>query len=61
VIAVDWGTSSFRAWRLGADGVVLDRREGPFGLLAVPAAGGVAPRCSHNSSGRGSPPASATC
>ena len=35
MIAVDWGTSSFRAWRLGADGFVLDAREAPRGILFV--------------------------
>lgn len=32
VIAVDWGTTSFRAWRLGPDGAVRDRVAGPFGI-----------------------------
>ena len=35
MIAVDWGTSSFRAWRLDADGRVLDAREAPRGILFV--------------------------
>jgi len=35
MIAVDWGTSSFRAWRLAADGAVLDAREAPRGILFV--------------------------
>lgn len=35
MIGVDWGTTSFRAFRLGADGTVLDRREGPHGIMAV--------------------------
>jgi len=35
MIGVDWGTSSFRAFRLGADGRVLARRAAPRGILAV--------------------------
>jgi len=35
IIAVDWGTSSFRAYRLAADGAVADRRESPGGILRV--------------------------
>lgn len=36
LIAIDWGTSSFRAWALAADGTVLaETREGQ-GILAVP-------------------------
>lgn len=35
MIAVDWGTSSFRAYRLDATGRVLDRREAAAGILAV--------------------------
>ena len=34
MIAVDWGTSSFRAYRLGADGAVLEQRSAASGLLA---------------------------
>ena len=34
MIAVDWGTSSFRAYRLDASGVVLDQRSAAAGLLA---------------------------
>lgn len=33
MIAVDWGTSSFRAWQVDADGTVLDERTAPDGLL----------------------------
>ncbi len=39
MIGVDWGTSSFRAFRLGADGAVLARIEAPMGILTVPAGG----------------------
>lgn len=35
VIAVDWGITSFRAWRLAADGAVLDRTTGPSGIRSV--------------------------
>jgi len=35
MIAVDWGTSSFRAYRLGRDGRVLDTRSAPSGILSV--------------------------
>ena len=35
MIAVDWGTSSFRAYRLNAAGVVLDTRSSPRGILTV--------------------------
>lgn len=35
LIALDWGTSSARAYRVGAAGAVLDRREAPLGILHV--------------------------
>lgn len=35
MIAIDWGITSFRAWRLAPDGAVLDRVAGPFGIRAV--------------------------
>jgi len=35
VIGVDWGTSSFRAFRLAADGHVLGRRAAPRGILHI--------------------------
>lgn len=35
VIAVDWGTSSFRAYLLGAAGDILDRRASSAGILRV--------------------------
>lgn len=34
-IAVDWGSSSFRAWALDRTGQILDMRKGPDGLKAV--------------------------
>jgi 2-dehydro-3-deoxygalactonokinase len=39
MIGVDWGTSSFRAWRMEADGTIRDRIAGPHGILSVPAGG----------------------
>jgi len=39
MIAVDWGTSSFRAYQLGADGGILDRRAAARGILTVEAGG----------------------
>jgi 2-dehydro-3-deoxygalactonokinase len=36
MIGVDWGPNLFRAWRLGADGAIRDRRVSPRGLLTVP-------------------------
>ena len=35
LIAVDWGTTSTRAYRLDADGIVLDAREAPLGVQQV--------------------------
>ncbi|HEX9905493.1 MAG TPA: 2-dehydro-3-deoxygalactonokinase [Propylenella sp.] len=35
LIGVDWGTTSFRAFLLDAEGAVLDRRTGPHGILSV--------------------------
>ena len=35
MIAVDWGTSSFRAYRLAADGTILDTVASPRGILSV--------------------------
>jgi len=39
MIGIDWGTSSFRAYRIASDGAVRDRREAPLGILAVPTGG----------------------
>jgi 2-dehydro-3-deoxygalactonokinase len=36
MIAVDWGTSSLRAYRLDAAGTVIDRRQSAEGILNVP-------------------------
>ena len=35
MIGIDWGTSSFRAFRLDAEGRVAERRSAPRGILAV--------------------------
>ncbi|MES1155616.1 MAG: 2-dehydro-3-deoxygalactonokinase, partial [Pseudorhodoplanes sp.] len=35
MIGIDWGTSSFRAFRLADDGAVLERRQAPRGILTV--------------------------
>lgn len=35
MIAIDWGTSSFRAYRLDAAGRIVDRREAPLGILQL--------------------------
>lgn len=35
LVGVDWGTSSFRAFRLAPDGAVLDRRASARGILQV--------------------------
>lgn len=39
MIAVDWGTSQLRAYRLDAAGAVVETRERPEGILAVPQGG----------------------
>jgi 2-dehydro-3-deoxygalactonokinase len=39
LIAVDWGTTNRRAYRLGPGGAVEDRLEDDKGILAVPAGG----------------------
>jgi 2-dehydro-3-deoxygalactonokinase len=36
LIALDWGTSSLRAYRLGAGGAVLESRQRPWGILHLP-------------------------
>jgi 2-dehydro-3-deoxygalactonokinase len=36
LIALDWGTTSLRTYRLGADGVVLDKRGLPWGIMNLP-------------------------
>jgi len=35
LIGIDWGTSNFRAFLLGASGDVIDRRAGPHGIMTV--------------------------
>jgi 2-dehydro-3-deoxygalactonokinase len=39
MIGVDWGTSSFRAFRIDAAGAVTDRVDLPLGILRVPPGG----------------------
>ena len=39
LIGLDWGTTSFRAYRLGADGSVIEAKSAPSGILKVPAGG----------------------
>ena len=39
MIGIDWGTSSFRAWRLNPGGTVLDRAESERGILTIPPGG----------------------
>jgi len=36
LVALDWGTTSLRAYLLGDGGVVLERRAEPLGILQVP-------------------------
>jgi 2-dehydro-3-deoxygalactonokinase len=38
LIALDWGTSSLRAYRMGAGGKVLDTRHLPWGIMRLPTA-----------------------
>lgn len=35
MLAIDWGTTGFRAYRLGGDGRILDSRSAPAGILSV--------------------------
>jgi 2-dehydro-3-deoxygalactonokinase len=35
LIGIDWGTTSFRAYRIDAGGAVIETREAPAGILAV--------------------------
>ena len=39
LIALDWGTSSLRAMRMGEDGVILETRRQPWGIRQLPAGG----------------------
>ncbi len=36
MIGIDWGTTSFRAFRIARDGTIRDRRAGPRGIMNVP-------------------------
>ncbi|RYF67539.1 MAG: 2-dehydro-3-deoxygalactonokinase, partial [Comamonadaceae bacterium] len=38
LVALDWGTSSLRAFRLGAHGQVLEQRSRPWGIMNLPPA-----------------------
>lgn len=38
LVALDWGTSSLRAFRLGDNGQVLEQRHRPWGIMNLPAA-----------------------
>ncbi len=40
LIGLDWGTSSLRAYRLGANGLVLEQREASSGIMQLQGAGG---------------------
>jgi 2-dehydro-3-deoxygalactonokinase len=35
VIAIDWGTSSLRAYRVAADGAVMERRSAALGIIQI--------------------------
>jgi 2-dehydro-3-deoxygalactonokinase len=35
LIAIDWGTTTFRAYRLSEEGYILDKRESPNGIISV--------------------------
>lgn len=39
LVALDWGTTSLRAYLLGADGAVLDSHASPAGIMKLPAGG----------------------
>ena len=39
LIALDWGTSSLRAWRLSATGAVLEARQRGWGIMHLPEGG----------------------
>lgn len=39
LIGLDWGVSSLRAWRIGADGAILATRRAATGILGVAAGG----------------------
>lgn len=37
LLALDWGTTSLRAWRLGDNGQQLESRDLPYGIMKLPA------------------------
>jgi 2-keto-3-deoxy-galactonokinase len=51
LIGLDWGTTSFRAYRLGADGNVIEAKSAPFGILKYRSV--ASRRCSNGRSARG--------
>lgn len=40
LIALDWGTSSLRAWRFDESSIPCEKREFPWGIMKLPCAGG---------------------
>ncbi|HVE22958.1 MAG TPA: 2-dehydro-3-deoxygalactonokinase, partial [Acidocella sp.] len=36
LLALDWGTSSVRAYLLGTDGAIMDTRAEPWGIMHTP-------------------------
>lgn len=49
LIALDWGTSSFRAYRLGENGEVLEKRPLPWGIMNLPdVPGDLSPKAGFN-------------
>ena len=47
LIGVDWGSTRLRAYRIAADGAVLDQREGADGVKSVPPGGHAAVLARH--------------
>jgi len=39
LVALDWGSTSLRAYLLGEGGKILDRRAEPWGILQLPEGG----------------------
>ena len=39
LVALDWGTSSLRAWRVSDDGTILDARQQGWGIMHLPPGG----------------------
>lgn len=51
LIALDWGTSSLRAYRYGKQGQVLEQRAQPWGIMQLPAATEARPEGSNDEAG----------